>query len=570
MIADVTVRNEVYSLRAALKRATWSYQKDDLASALDECVSILVISPDFAEARHLKGIIHYRCHEYSEAIQSLEAAIAMDPDNASYYVNLGNAHQESSNLEAAIHCYEKAIRLAPNMADAYFNLGNAFYKKSDFKNALQNYDVALCLQPSNSSVLSNRALVLLALGERARALKDLKTATRVDPFDPGVGLNYGVALEQHGNWEQALVEYERVIELDQRLPKVFYNKGKVLAELGRPSEAIDSFDRALTINPGYEKAAVSKGLLLLQLGRFREGFELYEHRWQISEAGVSRRAFSQALWLGQNSIAGKSILLHAEQGLGDTIQFCRYAARVQALGARVILEVQPTLVPLMQTLPGVDQLIAHGDKLPNFDFHCPLMSLPLAFGTTVETIPCEVPYLNADSRLVDRWRSYIGKNGFKIAVAWQGNHKNKLDIGRSFPLEFLRDLAHVEGVRLISIQKGFGSDQLSSLPSGAAVEILPDHFDESEGAFQDTAAIMKCVDLVITSDTSLTHLAGALAIKTWLPLKLSPDWRWMTERPDTPWYPNHRLFRQSSIGDWSSAFRQMESAIRNCYRQTVI
>jgi hypothetical protein len=266
--------------------------------------------------------------------------------------------------------------------------------------------------------------------------------------------------------------------------------------------------------------------------------------------------------LGRENLQNKTILLYAEQGLGDTIQFCRYAKLVKELGAKVLLEVPRPLLFLLKGLDGVDQLFAKGSALPEFDYQCPLMSLPLAFKTNVETIPTHIPYILSNGGLQNKWREHLGDEGFKVAICWQGSTKGKIDIGRSFPVSLFEGLSKIQGVRLICLQKNDGLEQLKNLPEGMRVETLPDNFDSGENSFLDSAAVMKCVDLVITSDTSLTHLAGALGVKTWLLLKYVPDWRWLLDRSDSPWYPNHRLFRQTTRDDWASVFTEIEYELK--------
>jgi hypothetical protein len=325
-------------------------------------------------------------------------------------------------------------------------------------------------------------------------------------------------------------------------------------------EAISSYDKVIETKPDHADAHCNKSLSLLLAGNFGRGWEVHEWRWKRKETTLQRRNFSQPLWLGAEDIAGKTMLLHAEQGLGDTIQFCRYAKLVKALGARVVLEVPQALLRLLSGLEGVDVLIEKGQALPAFDYHCPLLSLPLAFKTVIESIPNKIPYIHSNADKEDKWQERIGETGFKIAICWQGSTKGK-EVGRSFPVSLFEGLATINGVRLISLQKNEGVEQLENLPIGMKVETLPDDFDGGENAFLDSAAVMKCVHLVITCDTALTHLAGALGVKTWLPLAYVPDWRWMLDRYDSPWYPNHRLFRQTTKGDWTSVFNEMETEL---------
>jgi hypothetical protein len=270
------------------------------------------------------------------------------------------------------------------------------------------------------------------------------------------------------------------------------------------------------------------------------------------------------LWLGQEGLCGNTILLHAEQGLGDTLQFCRYAQMVSALGARVILECPRALAPLLKTLPGVDILMAAGDGLPPFDFHCPLASLPLAFKTRLDCIPAPIPYLYLPPERIYQWGQVLGQEGLRIGVCWQGQ-PSLVDQGRSFPLKMLKPLSEIPGVRLISLHKGAGEGQLQDLLPGMTVQSLGPNLDE-DGAFLDTAAVMKHCHLVVTSDTAIAHLAGAMGVPVWVALKFVPDWRWMLHRSHSPWYPTMRLFRQSAPGDWGPVFAAMAAELQSALR----
>jgi len=374
--------------------------------------------------------------------------------------------------------------------------------------------------------------------------------------------NRGVVLKELMRVDEALGSYDRAIEIKPDYAEAYYNRGNALKELKRLEEAIASYDRAIEIKPDYADAFWNKALSLLLNGDLIRGWEVYEWRWKVDSHTSLNRNFPQPLWLGFKDIAGKTILLHAEQGLGDTIQFCRYAKLVKSKGAKVVLEVPKALLGLLSGLEGVDEFVEKGKALPVFDYHCPLMSLPLAFKTALESIPNKIPYIQSNISNQNKWQERIGGAGFKVAICWQGSTKGKVDVGRSFPVSLFERLAKIDGVRLISLQKNEGVEQLKSLPVGMSVETLPDDFDSGENAFLDSAAVMRCVDLVITSDTALTHLAGALGVKTWLPLKYVPDWRWMLDRSDSPWYPNHRLFRQKTSDDWIGVFKEMETELK--------
>jgi hypothetical protein len=299
------------------------------------------------------------------------------------------------------------------------------------------------------------------------------------------------------------------------------------------------------------------------LGNLKEGWGLYEWRFKSEAYLDTRGEINGPTWTGKESLKNKTILIHSEQGLGDTIHFCRFISFIQEIGGEVIFQVQKPLINLLRNLKGVSQIIAKGSILPKYDFQCALMSLPLALKTTIETIPNRIPYIDFDAQLVGKWNNHLGQDGYKIAICWQGSTQGKVDVGRSFPLRMFEGISRIKGVRLISLQKNEGVEQLDNLPLGMKVEQLPENFDNGPNAFLDSAAIMKCVDLVITCDTSLTHLAGALGVKAWLPLQFASDWRWMLERDDSPWYPNHRLFRQSELADWTGVFNQMECVLHD-------
>jgi hypothetical protein len=378
--------------------------------------------------------------------------------------------------------------------------------------------------------------------------------------------NRGLVLKSVGKINEAINDFQLAVKINTSYSIAYANLGLMYEIINNPNEALKYYDFAINIEPDYSIVYWNKAITLLRMGNFLEGWELYEKRWAHEEFLINKRSFDQPLWLGQESLEGKTILLYSEQGLGDTLQFSRYVELVSERGAKVILEVPKSMMLILDGLKGVDSFVAKGDELPDFDFQCPLMSLPLAFKTNLETIPAQVPYLFARQDRVQRWAKHIGSEGFKIGIGWQGSTQGRVDAGRSFPVSLFEQIAKNEGVRLISLQKNTGVEQLQSLPLGMHIETLPQDFDSGEGAFLDSAAVMKCMDLVISSDTALTHLAGALGVKTWLPLKYVPDWRWMMERQDSPWYPGHRLFRQKSLGDWQGVFQEMESELRKLMR----
>jgi hypothetical protein len=339
-----------------------------------------------------------------------------------------------------------------------------------------------------------------------------------------------------------------------------YNLGNALSGIGRYAQAVDAFAAANRIAPEYASAQYNGSLALLALGNFERGFAQYEWRWRATGKQAALDKFKVPQWRGE-AIDGKTILIHAEQGMGDCLQFCRYVPLIAARGGQVILSVHPRLKRLLKRLAGALAIVTDGDPVPNFDYHCPMMSLPLAFKTRIATVPAHTPYLSAEPALIAHWHDLLGAGQFKIGIAWQGNPDSPVERGRSMPLKALAPLARIAGVRLISLQQIHGLEQLADLPTGMVVERLDQSVDAGEDGFVDTAAIIANLDLVISTDTALAHLAGALGKPVWIALKHLPEWRWMQSRPDSPWYPTARLFRQPEIGRWDLVVADMVESL---------
>jgi hypothetical protein len=335
-----------------------------------------------------------------------------------------------------------------------------------------------------------------------------------------------------------------------------------LQALGKTKEAVAAFRRSIELKPDYANAHTNLGMGLLRLGELPKGFDEYEWRWKVPTWPSRPRSFARPLWDGR-PLHGRSILLHTEQGLGDNIQFVRYAPQIQALGGRVILACPPRLRRLFQTMAGIDLIVTDVGSTVEFDVHAPLLSLPRILGTTINDIPAEVPYLSAESALVAAWRERLGRRrGYRVGITWQGNPQFKDDDTRSLPLACFVPLARMPGVEIFCLQKEYGREQLTELPDDVHVEDLGPELDD----LADTAGVMMNLDLVITSCTSVAHLAGALGRPTWVALELVPCWRWLMDREDCPWYPTARLFRQHGRGEWKDVFRRIEVALASLVR----
>jgi hypothetical protein len=403
-------------------------------------------------------------------------------------------------------------------------------------------------------------MVLRELKQFEDALMSYERALTLDPQNADAHYNRGVALQKAGRLGEALESYDRALLMAPGFADSYSAKGTALSELGRFEEAIRNYDCAIEIAPDYADAHSNKSLTLLLLGDFKSGWKCHEWRKKTFKR-LGARLYPKPEWTGERDLSEKTLFIHWEQGLGDTIQFCRYVHRAEAQGAKVIFSVQDSLVRLMKYLSPTVDVIGAASIPEHFDYHVALMSLPLAFKTEADNIPTDIlPYLAAEPDRRELWKERLGGHGFKIGIAWHGSMLGT-ELGKSFPLARLLGISKIPTVRLISLQKYDGSEQLAALPDGMKVENLGDDFDSGRDAFLDTAAVMENLDLVITTDTSIAHVAGALGRPTWVALKYVPDWRWLLRRNDSPWYPTLRLFRQEIQDDWAGVFDSMESEL---------
>lgn len=425
------------------------------------------------------------------------------------------------------------------------------------------YLQALEAQPDNADALFLLSVLQHKRGNALEAVNLLTKALAIASNHPEACYNLGVALRDLGRPAEAEASYREALRLRPDCPETHNNLGVALSDLGRPAEALACYDRVLAIRPDDVSAHFGRSRPLLLRGEYAEGWREFEWRWRGGTAEkVKVRGFAEPQWRGKD-VTGKTLLLHAEQGFGDTLQFCRYASLVGAT-VRVILEVQSPLVRLCSSLAGVAQVVARGEPLPAFDLHCPLMSLPLAVGTTLDTIPSEVPYLTADPALVAGWRERLTCfHGLRVGLVWAGSLRPEpeliaIDRRRSITLAMMAPLGEVSGVSFISLQKGEPAAQSANAGLGLALH----DFTASLQDFADTAALIEALDLVISVDTSVAHLAGALGKPIWLLNRFDTCWRWLLDRDDSPWYPQLRQFRQPSPGDWNSVMRAVRDALQ--------
>jgi tetratricopeptide (TPR) repeat protein len=516
----------------------------------------IALNPRFADAHCNRGIALEGLERYQDALDSFDRALGLSPDFAEAYHNRAIAFFGLKRWEQALADSQQAIRLRPDYAEAYAWLGETLQEMGQFEAAVKSYDVALRLGHETAELHERRSAALKELRKFDAALEAIDRALALKSYPIGLSNrgNLLLAMDRH---QDALENYEGAIAQAPELTEAHNNRAIVLGDLGRDEEALESFDRALALNPELGLAHWNRALLNLRRGNLAEAWPDYEWRWKTPTLGVykEKRELGQLRWSGTESLEGKVILLYAEQGLGDTLQMCRYVERVAALGARIVLEVQPGLSRLLDKLPGVAQVIVRGQPLPPFDFECPLMSLPGAFRTSLESIPSPDRYLESDAALVAKWEATLGpKRKPRVGVVWSGSTVHKGDHNRSIALADFAPLIS-DDCEFISLQKEVReADQpmLDSLPQLR-------HFGARIDDMADTAALCELMDLVICVDTSIAHLAGALGKPVWILVPAIADWRWLRERTTSPWYPSARLYRQLALGQWAPVLAAVEA-----------
>jgi tetratricopeptide (TPR) repeat protein len=478
-------------------------------------------------------------------------------NNVDIYCNLGFIALKRGKSDEALQYYKKAVRLNPINAASHFNLGVIFQNKGNFEEAISSYQKSLELAP-NILTYNNLGSAFQEKGHIEEAIICYRNAIQLDPNYANAYNNLGIALKEKGEFGEAMTCFRKVIELNPQHADAYNNLGSISVFNGNHNESLNHYRKAIQLDPRHAEAHYGLSLTLLSLCRFNEGWTEHEWRWRTKDFSSQRRNYSQPLWDG-SAINGRTILLHSEQGLGDSIQFIRYAPVISQMGASVIVECPKELKSLIQRVEGVNKVIMQGEWLPDFDIHCPLLSLPLVFHTTLESIPSKLPYIAVDSVLVQKWgnRLRADNSKLKVGLVWAGNPGHKNDRHRSCSLEIFLPLLQLKGTVFFSLQKGEAAKQTRDLPK----DILISDYIEEITDFADTAALMENLDLVISVDTAVVHLAGALGKPVWTLLPFNADWRWMLDREDSPWYSTMRLFRQPSLGDWESVIAKVKDEL---------
>jgi tetratricopeptide (TPR) repeat protein len=559
------------------------------AEALESYDRAIALKPDYAEAINNRGNVLRNLGRTEEAIVSFERALALKPGYPEALNNRGNALLVAQRTVEALQSYEEALAQRPSYVDALVNRAEALCLLARPDQAMASLDRALALKPDHPAALQGRAQLRQARDDIAGALTDLERLAPLKPGDAETQAGLGHLLRELGRFEEALAAYDRALALKPDDAATHNCRGNVLIELNRLDEALAAYERALALDPDYTFALVNRGSALRYLGRtdealasfdaairrapdladahwnkallqlsqgdFAHGLAGYEWRWR--RGFEAPRDFAQPLWQGDD-LAGKTILLHAEQGLGDSIQMLHYLPMVAAEGGRIVLELPEPLLPLISD-PAIT-LIRRGTPLPPFDVQCPLMSLPLAFGTRLETIPATVPYLKVPADRLEKWKTTLATiRAPRIGLVWSGRPDHVNDHNRSLPLARLAPVLTIPGVQFVSLQQENRDRDVAEFARWPNLT----RFDEALGDFADTAAVIAQLDLVIAVDTAVAHLAGALDKPVWILISHIQDWRWLLGRSDSPWYPSARLFRQPAPGDWESVMADLVAALRD-------
>lgn len=543
---------------------------------------ILALDGNNIEALHAIATSHKECSRYKLALNAYDEILSRDARNIQALNNRGVILNNLRRYEEAIESLNRALALDPRMVDALVNRGNAERSLKKFNDAASSFGAALSIKPDLESAWVGRGNVLYEIKHYDEALAAYNKALSIKPDLQGAWLGRGNVLCELKHYDEALAAYDRALSIRSDLESAWLGRGTVFHDLRRYDEAIAAYDKALSIKPDLEGAWIGRGnafyaqncdaealacydkaieskpdlpeghwakaLVKLKLGDYEEGWRLYETRWKTKDFTSPKRNFAGPLWLNNFDIKGKTLLVYWEQGFGDTIQYCRYVDGLRATGANIVFEVQKPLFSLIRSQNWDCDVIAYGDAIPPFDAHCPLMSLPLAFGTRLDSIPDKVPYLfSAGPRSSDLdIRSASRSDALRIGLVWSGNPGQQNDFRRSIKLQDIVPLLEAD-CAWFAIQKDVRSDDQAFMKSNNRIADLSQRIS----TFEDTASIIESLDLVISVDTSVAHLAGAMGKPVWILLPVHHDFRWPTDRTDSPWYPTARLYRQTQDGQWS-------------------
>jgi tetratricopeptide (TPR) repeat protein len=552
------VQSRPFNIAQTLQEALSLHQQGRLREAEKLYARALKAAPNNFDALHLLGLIKAQSGQMGEAQRLMSAALKINPNAPDALVNFANVlHALKRDADALAHL-DRALALRPGDQEALLYRGNALSALDRPEEAIACFNTVLARNPANGDALLNRGTTLARLGRYADALADFDVTLARLPQNVEALYNRGTALLELERHEQALATFDAALAIAPQHAGAWTNRGRALQALNQHAEAARSFEKAIAIDTNFADAHSNLALSLLTLGQLSRGFAEYEWRWKRSGMTDARRGYRGRAWLGEFPLAQRTILLAAEQGLGDSIQFARYVPLLARSGAKVVLEVQPELKALLATVDGVASCHARGETLPAYDVYCPLGSLPLAFKTEPAMIPADIPYVRADDAYLAKWRPSVeALPGKRVALTWAGHARHPNDRNRSIALEMLKPLLALEGISFISVQRDLRGDDAALLAWQKNVTHIGDKLND----MADTAAVVALADLTVAVDTSVIHLAGAMGREAWVMLPFSPDWRWTLTGERSPWYPRTRLFRQPKPGDWPGVIASLRDAL---------
>ena len=557
----MSARNAPFNLAQTLSEALALQRQGRLRDAEKLYTRVLKAAPDHFDALNLLGTVKAQLGRMAEAHRLFSAAVKINPRVAGAWANLGQALQALKRKDEALACLDKALALAPDDVAVLNQRANVLLSLGRAEDALGEFRRVLARAPQHAEARLNYGIAHAARGLHAEALAQFDAALSAVPGHPIAHHNRGLALYELGHYPAALEAHERALAHAPEHAGAWHGKGLALAALNRHVEAAASYAKARALGKDDADVNFGEAMALLTLGDYRAGFKKYEARWRRTGMPAPQSR-GRPLWLGEYALSGKTVLLHAEQGLGDTIQFARYVPLLAATGAKIVLEVQSELTALLARLDGGAAIIARGEAPPPYHAHCPLGSLPLALHTEPETVPAQIPYLSADDTSLAKWSArLVALARPRIAIAWSGNANHFNDRNRSIPFAQLAPLFAGEvasGARFISIQRDVRSEDVEGLTSAARVTHVGGELEN----FTDTAAAIALSDLVISADTAVAHLAGAMGRPLWVLIPFAPDWRWTLTGETSPWYPTARLFRQAALGDWDGVAARVAAELR--------
>jgi tetratricopeptide (TPR) repeat protein len=552
----VTTKPVPFNLGQTIQEALALHQQGRLEEAERLYTRALKAQRDNFDALHLLGVLNHQRGKPGEAYRLINAALKVQPRSADALSNLAMVLHALKRDSEALATLDKALALVPGHLDALNNRGNILLAMKQPAAAVAAFDLVLGKEPRHLQARVNRGNARTELGQPEDAMADYDAALAIAPGHPLALYNRGNALRALGRESEALADYDRALAAAPSHINALLNRGLTLASLNRHQEALANYGRVLALAADHAEAHFNSGLSLLTLGDYPRGFAEYEWRWKRAGA-APRKDLRRPLWTGEAALAGKTILLPAEQGLGDTVMFSRYASLLAHSGAKVVLEVQPELKSLLGGLEGAHAVMARGEPLPPYDLHCPLASLPFACKTALSDVPAPIPYLQASAAHLEKWRHRLESlDAPRIAIAWSGRAAHLNDRNRSLPFAELEPLLAADA-RFVSVQRDLRPVDAERLRREPLITQVGDDLTD----FAETAAVLALCDLVISVDTSVVHVAGALGRPTFVLLPFQPDWRWTLDREASPWYPAQRLFRQPAIGDWASVIARVRTEL---------